>query len=112
VATDLNLTPVSPRFDRCREAAALHHLDAPWRPADIEQREGRIIRQGNQNAEVEVIRYVTEGSFDTYMCLVDRTIRSTTCWLVGATIVRNTVSARGRDHRLERGSVGQRGVHA
>lgn len=48
-------------------AIALHHLDAPWRPADIEQRDGRILRQGNQNAEVRVIRYVTEGSFDTYM---------------------------------------------
>ncbi len=48
-------------------AVALHHLDCPWRPADIEQREGRIIRQGNQNDEVAVLRYVTEGSFDTYM---------------------------------------------
>ncbi len=48
-------------------AIAMHHLDAPWRPADIEQRDGRILRQGNQNAEVRVIRYVTEGSFDTYM---------------------------------------------
>ena len=48
-------------------AVALHHLDCPWRPADIEQRDGRIVRQGNQNPQVEVIRYVTEGSFDTYM---------------------------------------------
>jgi N12 class adenine-specific DNA methylase len=48
-------------------AIAMHHLDAPWRPADIEQRDGRILRQGNQNPEVQVIRYVTEGSFDTYM---------------------------------------------
>ncbi|QXC60619.1 DEAD/DEAH box helicase family protein [Aquihabitans sp. G128] len=48
-------------------AVALHHLDCPWRPADIEQREGRILRQGNQNPEVQVLRYVTEGSFDTYM---------------------------------------------
>ena len=46
---------------------ALHHLDAPWRPADIEQREGRIRRQGNTNAVVHVLRYVTEGSFDAYM---------------------------------------------
>ncbi|MEI2638995.1 MAG: hypothetical protein V9F03_08395 [Microthrixaceae bacterium] len=46
---------------------AMHHLDAPWRPADIEQRDGRILRQGNQNPEVRVLRYVTEGSFDTYM---------------------------------------------
>jgi len=46
---------------------ALHHLDAPWRPRDIEQREGRILRQGNGNALVDIYRYVTEGSFDAYM---------------------------------------------
>lgn len=46
---------------------ALHHLDAPWRPSDIEQREGRILRQGNSNAVVRVLRYVTAGSFDAYM---------------------------------------------
>jgi hypothetical protein len=46
---------------------ALHHLDAPWRPADVEQREGRILRQGNLNKTVQVYRYVTEGSFDAYM---------------------------------------------
>ena len=45
---------------------ALHHLDCPWRPSDIQQREGRILRQGNQNEEVEIYRYVTEGSFDAY----------------------------------------------
>src|SRR5439155_24041728 len=48
-------------------AIALHHLDCPWRPADIAQRDGRILRQGNQNPTVAVYRYVTEGSFDTYM---------------------------------------------
>jgi len=47
-------------------AVALHHLDCPWRPADIAQREGRIIRQGNQNPEVGIFRYVVEGSFDAY----------------------------------------------
>ena len=50
-----------------KRLAALHHLDAPWRPRDIEQREGRILRQGNLNAEVQIFRYVTEGSFDAYM---------------------------------------------
>jgi hypothetical protein len=50
-----------------RRLRALHHLDAPWRPRDIEQREGRILRQGNLNDEVEIYRYVTEGSFDAYM---------------------------------------------
>ena len=44
----------------------LHHLDVPWRPSDIEQQEGRILRQGNQNAKVKIFRYVTEGTFDSY----------------------------------------------
>ena len=48
-------------------AIALHHLDAPWRPADVAQRDGRIVRQGNLNPEVQILRYVTEGSFDGYM---------------------------------------------
>jgi hypothetical protein len=46
---------------------ALHHLDAPWRPADVEQREGRILRQGNRYGEVRIFNYVTEGSFDGFM---------------------------------------------
>ncbi|MFI2068146.1 UvrD-helicase domain-containing protein [Streptomyces mirabilis] len=50
--------------DRC---IALHHLDCPWRPADVEQREGRIIRQFNQNPQVKLFRYVQEGSFDSFM---------------------------------------------
>ena len=45
---------------------ALHHLDVPWRPSDIEQQEGRILRQGNMNDKVKIIRYVTEGTFDSY----------------------------------------------
>ena len=45
---------------------ALHHLDVPWRPSDIEQQEGRILRQGNQNEKVQIFRYVTEGTFDSY----------------------------------------------
>lgn len=45
---------------------ALHHLDVPWRPADMSQREGRILRQGNQNEYVRIFRYITEGSFDAY----------------------------------------------
>ncbi len=49
-----------------RRLVALHELDCPWRPCDVEQREGRILRQGNECAEVEIIRYVTEGSFDAY----------------------------------------------
>ncbi|MFT4188532.1 MAG: helicase [Aeromicrobium sp.] len=50
-----------------RRAVGLYHLDCPWRPSDIAQREGRIMRQGNQNPEVEIVRFVTEQSFDAYM---------------------------------------------
>ncbi|RKJ77788.1 helicase [Butyricicoccus sp. 1XD8-22] len=49
-----------------RLLVALHHLDVPWRPSDIEQREGRIIRQGNLNPEVDIYRYVTKSTFDSY----------------------------------------------
>lgn len=45
---------------------ALHHLDVPWKPSDIEQQEGRILRQGNENKKVNIFRYVTEGTFDSY----------------------------------------------
>ena len=45
---------------------ALHHLDVPWRPSDIQQREGRIVRQGNQNPQVKIFRYVTKSTFDSY----------------------------------------------
>jgi N12 class adenine-specific DNA methylase len=50
-----------------KRLVALHHLDAPWKPAEVEQRDGRILRQGNENKEVSIYRYVTEGSFDAYM---------------------------------------------
>jgi N12 class adenine-specific DNA methylase len=50
-----------------KRLVALHHLDAPWKPAEVEQREGRILRQGNMNEEVAIYRYVTERSFDAYL---------------------------------------------
>ena len=50
-----------------KKLIALHHLDCPWRPADLQQREGRIIRQGNENKEVEIYTYVTENTFDSYL---------------------------------------------
>ena len=50
-----------------KRLVALHHLDAPWKPAEVEQRDGRILRQGNENTQVAIYRYVTEGSFDAYM---------------------------------------------
>ncbi len=46
---------------------ALHHLDCPWKPSSLEQREGRILRQGNQNKEVSIYKYVTKSTFDSYM---------------------------------------------
>lgn len=49
-----------------RKLIALHHLDVPWRPSDIEQREGRMVRQGNENKTVSIYRYVTEATFDAY----------------------------------------------
>ena len=49
-----------------KRLAALHHVDCPWRPADIEQREGRILRRGNDFKKVKIFKYVTEGTFDAY----------------------------------------------
>lgn len=46
---------------------ALHHLDTPWKPSDLEQQEGRILRQGNQNPKVKIFRYITESTFDSFM---------------------------------------------
>src|SRR5205823_3266403 len=50
-----------------KRLVALHHLDAPWKPAEVEQREGRILRQGNENVVVAIYRYVTEQSFDAFL---------------------------------------------
>ena len=50
-----------------RKLVALHHLDCPWRPSDLQQREGRIVRQGNENGEVDIYTYVTENTFDSYL---------------------------------------------
>ena len=49
-----------------KKLIAVHDLDIPWRPADLEQRAGRIIRQGNENKNVQIFRYVTKGTFDAY----------------------------------------------
>src|SRR5262249_6124854 len=50
-----------------KRLVALHHADAPWKPAQVEQRDGRIRRKGNENRDVSIYRYVTEGSSDAYM---------------------------------------------
>ncbi|GIK15179.1 MAG: hypothetical protein BroJett003_01430 [Planctomycetota bacterium] len=72
---------------------ALHHLDAPWKPAEVEQREGRILRQGNTNKEVAVYRYVTEGSFDAYMWQA----LETKARFIGQVITGNNAARRAED---------------
>ena len=69
---------------------ALHHIDVPWRPADMIQREGRILRQGNENKKVEIYRYITEGSFDAYSWqLLETKQRFITDLLSGSLVERN-----------------------
>ena len=76
-----------------KRLVALHHLDAPWRPADIEQRDGRILRQGNMNEYVKVFRYVTEGSFDAYMW---QTLE-TKCRFIAQVMTGNATMRRAED---------------
>lgn len=69
---------------------ALHHIDVPWRPADMTQREGRILRQGNMNSKVTIYRYITEGSFDAYSWqLLETKQRFISDLLSGSLIERN-----------------------
>jgi len=64
---------------------AIHHLDVPWRPADMIQREGRIMRRGNENKEIQIFRYITEGSFDSYSWqLLERKQKFITQFLSGS----------------------------
>lgn len=65
---------------------ALHHLDVPWRPADMTQREGRILRQGNRNSKVRIFRYITEGSFDAYSWQLLETKQRFICALLSGAI--------------------------
>jgi len=76
-----------------KRLVALHHLDAPWKPAEVEQREGRILRQGNENEEVAVYRYVTEGSFDAYMWQA----LETKARFIGQVITGDNVARRAED---------------
>lgn len=66
---------------------AIHHLDVPWRPADMVQREGRILREGNTNNYIEIYRYVTEGSFDSYSWQLLETKQSFISQLLSSSIV-------------------------
>ena len=69
---------------------AVHHLDVPWRPADMIQREGRILRQGNTNEKIYIYRYITEGSFDAYSWqLLETKQRFITALLSGSYIERS-----------------------
>jgi N12 class adenine-specific DNA methylase len=72
-----------------RRMVGLHHLDVPWRPSDIEQRDGRMVRQGNMNAEVGIYRYVTKGSFDAFMWQANETkARFTNQFMTGDGVLR------------------------
>ncbi len=71
---------------------AIHHLDVPWRPADMVQREGRILRRGNENQEVHIYRYITQGSFDSYSWqILETKQRFITQFLAGSTYQRSVV---------------------
>ncbi len=76
-----------------KRLVALHHLDAPWKPAEVEQRDGRILRQGNENQEVAIYRYVTEGSFDAYMWQA----LETKARFIGQVITGNNAARRAED---------------
>jgi len=79
-------------------AVALHHMDVPWRPADLEQREGRILRQGNKNASVQIFNYVTEGTFDTIMWqTVEKKSRFIAQLKAGNTTARTAADVSGDD---------------
>jgi len=81
-----------------KRLVALHHLDAPWKPAEVEQREGRILRQGNSNEEVAVYRYVTEGSFDAYMWqALETKARFITQVMTGEVSVRRAEDVAGQE---------------
>lgn len=71
---------------------ALHHIDVPWRPADMVQREGRILRQGNTNKKVTIFRYITEGSFDAYSWQLLETKQRFISELLSGTIVERSGS--------------------
>src|SRR5262249_51695553 len=81
-----------------KRLVALHHLDAPWKPAEVEQRDGRILRQGNTNEEVAIYRYVTEGSFHPYMWqALATTARFTAQPMTGASPLRQAEDIGGQE---------------
>ncbi len=71
---------------------AIHHLDVPWRPSDMVQREGRIIRKGNQNESVMIYRYIAEGSFDSYAWQILETKQNFISQFLSGTSYQRTIS--------------------
>lgn len=71
---------------------AVHHIDVPWKPADMVQRNGRIIRQGNQNSQVFIYRYITKGSFDAYSWQLLETKQRFICDLLSGTVSQREAS--------------------
>jgi hypothetical protein len=81
-----------------KRLVALHHLDAPWKPAEVEQRDGRILRQGNENPEVAIYRYVTEGSFDAFMWqALETKARFISQVMTGETAIRRAEDVGGQE---------------
>jgi hypothetical protein len=81
-----------------KRLVALHHLDAPWKPAEVEQREGRILRQGNENQQVAIFRYVTQGSFDAFMWqALETKARFISQVMTGGTAVRRADDIGGQE---------------
>ncbi|MBR3781362.1 MAG: hypothetical protein IKK63_09205 [Clostridia bacterium] len=75
--------------DKC---VALHHLTLPWRPSDMMQREGRILRQGNSNKEIFIFRYVTQGSFDAYSYQILENKQKIICQILKGTVTARNIS--------------------
>ena len=75
-----------------KKLVAIHHLDVPWRPADMIQREGRILRQGNENKEIKIFRYITEGSFDAYSWQLLESKQRFICQLLSGSLTERSAS--------------------
>ena len=75
-----------------KKLVAIHHLDVPWRPADMVQREGRILRQGNENKRIQIFRYITDGSFDAYSWQLLESKQRFICQLLSGSVMERSAS--------------------
>ncbi|MCL2662749.1 MAG: SNF2-related protein [Oscillospiraceae bacterium] len=75
-----------------KKLVAIHHLDVPWRPSDMIQREGRILRQGNENKSVQIFRYITDGSFDAYSWQLLESKQRFICQLLSGSVTERSAS--------------------